>query len=148
MEVKTNKYEARIWDYHGHESNYKFEAPNDYEAYQMMKKDYFGWYGHDDCIWRVDDEGNVMYEVDTEHVEPMEIQYTMTSDEVQQTIQLVKSLNFVINTMKGRSLHFQEVFDNIFERQVSLSTEDMKFLDKLCKMERLENSTFKIENGN
>lgn len=148
MKVKKNKYQATTWDYHGHEWNHEFEAPNDYEAYQMMKKEYFGWYGHDDSIWRVDDDGNVMYEVDTEHVKPMEIQYAMTSDEVQQTIQLVKSLNFVINTMKGRSLHFQKVLDNIFERQVKLSDDEMKFLDKLCKMERLENSTFKIENGN
>lgn len=34
MKVETNKYQGRIWDYHGHQSNYEFEAPNDYEAYQ------------------------------------------------------------------------------------------------------------------
>lgn len=54
----------------------------------------------------------------------------------------------IVNENAVVGLHFQKVLDNIFERQVSLSTEDMKFLDKLCKMERLENSTFKIENGN
>lgn len=53
------KYKARIWDYHGHADNYEFEAPNDYEAYQMMKEEYFGWYGHDDVLWRADDDGNV-----------------------------------------------------------------------------------------
>ena len=31
MKVETNKYQGRIWDY---QSNYEFEAPNDYEAYQ------------------------------------------------------------------------------------------------------------------
>ena len=41
--------------------------------------------------------------------------------------------------MKGRSLHFQNVLDNIFERQVKLSDDELKFLDKLCKMKRLEN---------
>lgn len=145
MKVETNKYQGRIWDYHGHESNYEFESPNDYEAYQKMLGNGFGNYGHDDCLWRVEKDGTLV-DIDTKTIKPMEIKYTMTSDEVQQTIQLVKSLNFVINTMKGRSLHFQEVLDNIFERQVKLSDDELKFLDKLCKMKRLEKSTFKIEN--
>lgn len=73
MKVKMYKYKARIWDYHGHADNYEFEAPNDYEAYQMMKEEFFDWYGHDGVLWRADDDGNVMYEVDTEHIKPMEI---------------------------------------------------------------------------
>ena len=67
MEVKTNKYKARIWDYHGHESNYEFEAPNDYEAYRRMIGKGFEYYSHDDCLWKVNDDGSVI-EIDTKHI--------------------------------------------------------------------------------
>lgn len=62
------KYKARIWDYHGHQSNHEFEAPNDYEAYQKAKGYYFGWYGHDDVLWKVNDDGSIIYEIDTKHI--------------------------------------------------------------------------------
>lgn len=143
MEVKTNKYKARIWDYHGHSNNYEFEAPNDYEAYQKMKEDYFGWYGHDDCIWRIEKDGTLV-EIDTENVKPMEIKYTLTSEEVKETINLVQDLNYIIKKMYHRNYHLGKVIDDILLHEVKLTKDQIKFLDKLCKLKQLKQSTFNI----
>lgn len=145
MEVKTNKYKARIWDYQGHQSNYEFEAQNDYEAYQKMKDHYFGWYGHDDCLWRVEEDGTLV-DIDTNNIKPTKIQYTLTNDEVKETIKLVQYLNSIIEKMYHRNYHFAKVIDDILNNEVVLTKDEMKFFNKLCKLKRLKYSTFKVEN--
>lgn len=145
MKVETNKYQGRIWDYQGHESNYEFEAPNDYEAYQEMRGDGFGNYGHDDCLWRVEKDGTLV-DIDTKTIKPMEIKYTLTSDEVKESINLAQRLNRIIKNMYNRNYHFSQVIDDILYNEVVLTKDEMKFLDKLCKLKRLKYSTFKIEN--
>ena len=147
MEVETNKYKARIWDYHGHQSNYEFKSPNDYEAYLSLISNGFGNYGHDDVLWRVEKD-DALVEIDTKNVKPMEIKYTLTNEEVRETINLVQDLNRIIEKMYNRSYHFGKVINDILINEVKLTKDEMNFRDKLCKLKRLKKSTFKIENGN
>lgn len=145
MEVKKNKYKARIWDYHGHECNYEFESPNDYEAYQSLISDGFGNYGHDDVLWRVEKD-DTLVEIDTKNVKPMEIKYTLTSEEVRETINLVQRLSRIIDKMYHRNYHFSQVINDILDNEVVLTKDEMKFFVKMCDLKRLKYSTFKIEN--
>lgn len=144
MEVKTNKYQGRIWDYHGHESNYEFEAPNDYEAYQRILRNGFGNYGHDDFLCRVEKDGTLV-DIDTKNIKLMEIKYTLTSDEVKETINLVQQLSRINDIMYHKSDHFARVIHDILDNEVALTTDEMKFLCKLCDLKRLKYSTFKIK---
>ena len=145
MKVETNKYQGRIWDYHGHESNYEFEAPNDYEAYQKMLGNGFGNYGHDDFLCRVEKDGTLV-DIDTKTIKPMEIKYTITSDEVQKVINLVQRLSRINDIMYHKSDNFARVINDILDNDVILTTDEKKFLCKLCDLKRLKYSTFKIEN--
>lgn len=145
MKVETNKYQGRIWDYQCHESNYEFEAPNDYEAYQKMLGNGFGNYGHDDFLCRVEKDGTLV-DIDTKTIKPMEIKYTITSDEVQKVINLVQRLSRINDIMYHKSDHFARVINDILDNDVILTTDEMKFLCKLCDLKRLKYSTFKIEN--
>lgn len=144
MEVKTNKYQGRIWDYHGHESNYEFEAPNDYEAYQRILRNGFGNYGHDDFLCRVEKDGTLV-DIDTKNIKPMEIKYILTSDEVKEIINLVQQLSRINDIMYHKSDHFAQVIGDILDNDVILTTDEMKFLCKLCDLKRLKYSTFKIK---
>lgn len=145
MEVKTNKYKARIWDYHGHQSNYEFKSPNDYEAYQSLISNGFGNYGHDDILWRVEKDGTLV-DIDTKNIKPMEIKYTLTSEEVRETINIVQRLGNIIDNMYHKNYHFAQVIGDILDNEVALTVDEMKFFCKLCDLKRLKYSTFKIEN--
>lgn len=74
-----------------------------------MKDYYFGWYGHDDCLWRVEKDGTLV-DIDTNNIKPTEIQYTLTSDEVKETINLVQCLNRIIEKMYHRNYHFAKSY--------------------------------------
>ena len=100
----------------------------------------FSNYGHDDCLWRVEKDGTL---VDTKTIKPMEIKYTLTSDEVKESINLVQRLNRIINNMYHRNYHFAKVID---DNEVVLTKDEMKFSCELCDLKRLKYSTFKIEN--